>query len=482
MRYIKNATLLMLLVAIVGGVPGTASAHRAAAEVTTSPTDSVTYQSTITHDGHVVDPAITLPLTERWSVPAENPSYPIVAQGLVVVTTTNSAAGYGTTRIRAFDQATGSEVWAHDLSGSFAWSNAAYDDGQVFVVNFDGFLRAYDAATGAESWSEQLPSQSAFSSAPTASDGVVYIGGSGGGGTLYAVDESNGDILWTRGVENGDDSSPALSADSVFVSYSCTQSYAFSRSDGAPIWHYAGACTGGGGRTVAYYRWHVYVRDIFSRPGNGVILGANSGQSLGSFSSTTIPAFSHRMAFFLENGTLRGRTLPDLSAVWSFAGDGHLSSAPLVVNGLVFAGSTSGRIYARRARSGQSVWHADVGAAIMHPDEQGVRQPLTGLGAGDGLIVVPAVDRLVAFGSARGQECATDGSRSCWRSSRPRSLRRRCVRPRCPGHLQTMSPIRSTPRMTVTSRTRPSHSLCRSDGVSPSGRPRTRSWRKAWSS
>ncbi|MDQ6797781.1 MAG: hypothetical protein M3011_07145 [Actinomycetota bacterium] len=42
----------------------------------------------------------------------------------------------------------------------------------------------------------------------------------------------------------------------------------------------------------------------------------------------------------------------------------------------------------------------NVGAGILAPDEHNVSEPLTGLGAGQGLVVVPATDLLVAYGSA----------------------------------------------------------------------------------
>jgi hypothetical protein len=46
-----------------------------------------------------------------------------------------------------------------------------------------------------------------------------------------------------------------------------------------------------------------------------------------------------------------------------------------------------------------TVWSTNVGAAIPGPDEATVSQPLTGLGAGQGLLVVPAGNRLAAYGS-----------------------------------------------------------------------------------
>ncbi|MFL5737777.1 MAG: PQQ-binding-like beta-propeller repeat protein [Actinomycetota bacterium] len=392
MRHITNAIALMLLIVIVGSAQGTASAHRARAFVTTSPTDSVTYQSTISHDGHVVDPTITLPLVQRWTVSLTHPSYPIIAQGLVIVTSYDATTG-SSSHLSAFDSSMGTEVWSDDISGRYGWAAATYDNGFVFVVNFDGVLRAVNAADGTTLWVVQLPGQYAFSAAPNADSGVVYLAGSGIGGTLYAVDETNGDVLWTRSVENGDDSSPALSDNSVFVSYACSYSYGFARVSGAPIWQTSGSCVGGGGSTAPYSRGRVYVRNGESAGGGGLVLGAGFGREWGTFSSSTLPAFAHGMGLFLHSGSLLGKTLPDLTTAWSFDGPRDLSTPPLVVNGWVFVGSRSGRVYGRRATSGHGVWHADIGARIS-------ASPTTGLGAGGGLLVVPAADRLVAFGSA----------------------------------------------------------------------------------
>ena len=65
----------------------------------------------------------------------------------------------------------------------------------------------------------------------------------------------------------------------------------------------------------------------------------------------------------------------------------------------VYVGSSSGELYGLNVTSGSVVWSTNVGAAISAPDEQNVAQPLTGLGAGRGLLVVPAGDTLVAESS-----------------------------------------------------------------------------------
>jgi hypothetical protein len=55
-------------------------------------------------------------------------------------------------------------------------------------------------------------------------------------------------------------------------------------------------------------------------------------------------------------------------------------------------------LYALDLTDGAVAWSANVGAGIPAPDEQNVSQPLTGLAAGEGLLVVPAGNLLVAYG------------------------------------------------------------------------------------
>jgi outer membrane protein assembly factor BamB len=102
---------------------------------------------------------------------------------------------------------------------------------------------------------------------------------------------------------------------------------------------------------------------------------------------------------FERSDVLEARRLPFGDALWTFTGDGGLSSAPIVTGRYVSVGTTSGTLYAVDRRSGQAVWLDHVGASITPPDEQNVSQPLTGLAAASGLLVVPASNRLVAYRS-----------------------------------------------------------------------------------
>jgi len=365
------------------------------------PDKSVTWQNNPTHDGF--DPASPLvtPLTLKWTRDlsgsgVQSISYPLIAQGLVFVTTTTEN-NYGA-KLMALNENTGATVWSANVGGTYYFADAAYDSGKIFVVNFDGLMRAFDAATGTLLWSINLPGQYAFTSAPTAVNGVVFEGGAGSGGTVYAVDETNGAVLWTMPVENGDSSSPAVTLGSVFVSYACPQAYAFNAVTGQLLWHRSSCCEGGGGATPVVHAAQVYVRDSFCTPGtNGLVLNANTGGLIRGFNSDLPPAFIGNVALFFQGGTLRGVNAQNGQVLWSFAGDGDLTSAPLVVNQTIYIGSNSGTLYGLNA-SGHQIWSTNVGAPIPFSGE-GSATVTTGLGAGDRLLVVPTASTVVCYGN-----------------------------------------------------------------------------------
>ncbi|MEA2207372.1 MAG: hypothetical protein QOE77_4148, partial [Blastocatellia bacterium] len=173
---------------------------------------AVAYQGDVAHDGNVQNSGVQLPLSVRWVHHFFGVTgYAVIADGLVFVPETQINAGF-TKRVYALDATTGDVVWSVPIDGSFGVFGIAYDGGQLFVVDGDGLVRALDGATGEENWAEQMPGQSSFSAPPTADGGILYVGGAGSGGTLYAVDESDGSVQWSASVANGDNSSPALSA------------------------------------------------------------------------------------------------------------------------------------------------------------------------------------------------------------------------------------------------------------------------------
>jgi len=380
--------------AALGGFSASASVHIFVPNPSPTPplSQSVAYQIDYAHAGRATmgSSGPTLPPTATWSTTLNGLiSYPIIAGGLVFVTTSINSSGamYGTS-LYALDETTGSIKWGPvSLPGNYAWSGLTYDHGTLFALTGDGVLHAFDPATGTPGWSVAFPGSSA-TAPPTAVNGVVYAESNG----LVAVDESNGGILWSANGAGGDISSPTVSADGVFVSHPC-QVFKLDPLVGTTLWHYDGGCVGGGGKTSVYANNQLFVRD----PPNDQIFDAATGNQLGTFQSGPVPAFSSSTGFFLANGTLSAIDQSTHNVLWTFAGDGSLISAPIVIDSAVIIGSSTGTVYALNGSSGSVLWSASAGAGINGPDEQNLSQPLTGFGAGEGYLVVPAGNVLTAW-------------------------------------------------------------------------------------
>jgi outer membrane protein assembly factor BamB len=375
---------------------------------------AVAYQMDAAHDGNVTfKKGFSPPLTRLWMRDLGHAtSYPLIVNGMIFVT---KAANHVTgTVLVALDEKTGETVWEAEVPGEYYWSAAAYDKGRIFVLTFNGVLNAFTAdRTGTLLWSVQMPNQFDFTSPPTAYKGTVFVGGAGVGGTLYAVDESTGAIEWTNSVENGEESSPAVGDNGVYVTYPC-QYYKFDPASGRQIWDTSGSCEGGGGSTPVYFQDRVLARDLV---GGLDILDANTGRITATASAVYAPAaytdaqgVSYLFAL-VKGGQLQGCSLDTGDVLWTFSAK-NLVTAPIVVNGMVIEGAKNGDLYFLDPKSGAELWSTNIGAHISAPNENTVYQPLTGLGAGENILVIPAGGTIVAY-------AATDGASDAAALSRP---------------------------------------------------------------
>ncbi len=361
------------------------------------------YQINETHTGSINVPNLTPPLKQKWSVNfGQDMSYPLIVDGKVFVTVRHASV-YGTT-LYALNAVDGTTLWQYELGGPYYWSALCYENGRVFALIGDGLLRAFDGASGALIWSRQLPGQYSFNAPPTVFQGVVYAGGAGNGGTVYAVSADTGNVLWTAPLSNAGTSSQAVTTEGVYLSYTCINVYKLNPASGSVVWRNYVACGSGNGRVPVLYNNRVYVRS----PGSNTdwIYNSQTGGIFDTFMSKSAPAFSGSKGFFLNGprtfgsyGTLEGRDINSNLVLWSFTGDGFLQSSMLVVNDYVYVGSNSGKLYAVNASNGAPVWSTTVGTTIPYVDELNSSQPLTGFAAGEGILVVPTRTTLVAYES-----------------------------------------------------------------------------------
>ena len=359
--------------------------------------DSATaYQLDSIHDGHLVGGSEAPGAPQKWARDlGGNVSYPIIVKGHVFVTVAKTS-GYGTV-LHALDPQTGQDQWTADLGGTYWQSSLTYGQGMLFALTYDGALTAFNPTSGAVIWNVQLPGQYMFTAPPTYSaDGALYVSGAGSGGTLYKINLSTGAVDWTQSVMNGDSSSPAVTDSGVFVGYACQQDYSFDPAAGTPLWHHSTGCEGGGGATPTVGGGAVWFNDavlgpIALDPATGAVSTAK-----GPATWSANPAFDAKHGFFMVNGVLTSQNNDSDTPRWTFSGDGQLTGSPLVVHGYVYIGSASGKVFAVNETTGALAWTGDAGAPIGANQSSG---PITALGAGQGLVVVPASTRLVAYGN-----------------------------------------------------------------------------------
>lgn len=356
------------------------------------------FQVNTAHTGSITSPGLAPPLRQKWSINFGNfISYPIIADGRVFVTVKHGGPFYDS-RVYAIDAANGAIVWSFNLVGESLWSALTYENGRLFASTREGGLRCFDAATGTVIWTKSVGGP--FMAPPTAFQGVVYLSGKG---YVWAFSEDTGNFLWKTPVNNSDASSPVVTDEAVYVSYTCPDVYKLNRATGAQIWSYSAGCSGAGGKTAVLHNGRLYVRDAVS----DYLFDSQTGSVLGTFSSPVenAPTFSGNMGFFLHGAprfgqlaTLEGRDQSNNNAlVWSFTGDGYLQSGLLVVNNILYVGSDRGKLYGLDTATGQVVWSTTAGNSIPYVDEHNGSRPTAGLAAAEGLLVIPTDTTLVAY-------------------------------------------------------------------------------------
>jgi outer membrane protein assembly factor BamB len=361
-----------------------------------TPPEATAYQITVDHAGATsAGGALALQPKPLWKVTLPGLiSYPLIAGGTVFVTVLPlPLAPPNTTALYALDAKTGASRWGPvPLVTGSNWSTAAYEAGQLYVLTNDGTLSSFDAASGAPGWSVSLGSFN-FTAPPTASNGLIYVSANG---TLQAINAADGTLSWSVGVNNGDTSSPAVGPAAIYAGYACPHIYGISFG-GTEQWEYPAhsLCTGGGGATVAYGGAS---NRVFARDANaGYVLNASDGSLVSQFTSGRIPAVTATQEFVVYYGVLSALDQASGNVQWSFSADPELSSAAIVIDNSVIVGSVTGMLYAFNADTGTLNWQVQTGSQINPPNEGGFSEPLTGLAAGDGILVVPADTSLIAY-------------------------------------------------------------------------------------
>ncbi len=330
--------------------------------------------------------------TPTWTVNLGAPvSYPLIANGMVFVTTANPDGSYGN-RLFGLSAQTGAVVWGPiAIPGIYFGAGLTYENGRVFVLMSDGAIRAFSASNGAALWTTQLPGYW-YDGLPNAYGGTVFVTGNGG---LSALDETSGAILWTTTSGGTTDwISPAVSSAGAYIQdgYSCNAG-AYDPVTGDTLWQSTSACDWPWGHTPV-------VKDgtFFGRTGGSLnLFDAATGSFRVQLGSDRAPSVTATAVIALNAGTLSSTLLSDRVQTWTFTGDGHLNTAPVVVNDTVFVGSETGNVYGLDLYTGAQVWMGASPLPIVADSENGGPRPPSGPAAGEDLLIFLAENSLIAW-------------------------------------------------------------------------------------
>jgi eukaryotic-like serine/threonine-protein kinase len=359
----KSGFILLLLVVAVG--PPSKLANSAPRDAATAPTPRPTpaaanwFRFRFDQRNHGYNPHETIlnasnvgNLRQLWRIQVGSPVYSSAAQwrGTVYWAQFNT--------LYALRPDTGQVVWTAPLC-CVNYSAVAVKDGVVYVS--DNYVRAFDAITGAALWATPLAGSS-----PNVDGGKVFVGGLDH--NVYALDASDGHILWS--VLTGDevDSSPAVYRGVVYVGSYDHQVYALDEQTGNVIWTastgdlvYSSPAVAEGRVYVGSHDNYVYAFDAATGALKWKVL---TGGDYGVWSS---PSVAYGRVYV-------GATIPDSSlyaldpetgnTLWKFTTGSTVFGSPAIANGIVYIGSVDSNVYALDAYTGQLLWSASVGAFI----------------------------------------------------------------------------------------------------------------------
>jgi len=238
-------------------------------------------------------------------------SSPVVRDGLVFI----GSNGGGVT---AFNEGTGSVVWNFG-QGIKICSTPAVADGKVFAVGLGPReVYALDEFTGELVWSRDVSaiSDGSFFSSPAVADGKVFVGltGIGGpwGGTVVALNENDGQLVWSQQLGDSVFSSPAVAYGSVFIGCMDHKIYALNEANGALEWTYT--------------------------TGDEIELSS--------------PAVADGKVFVgSDDHNVYALDAATGTKMWNYATGGGVWSSPAIADGAVYVGSMGGKVYAFGARA-----------------------------------------------------------------------------------------------------------------------------------
>lgn len=315
---------------------------------------------------------------------------PVVAAGRVYTVDT-------TATLRAFNAATGSQVWSTRIgdpkeiaggrsfwngeftgnSGALFGGGVSYDNGRVYATNGLGDAAAFDAATGAQIW--RVRPGGPLRGAPTIANDNVYVVSQDN--QLYALNPADGSLRWSgvgtlerAGVFGS--ASPASAQGTVVAGFSSGELTAYRYENGRVLWQEA-------------------------------LTRTSVSTSVGSLSDIDAEPVIHegRVYAIGQGGRMVAVDLVSGQRVWEINVAGI--ATPAVAGDWIFVVTDDAQLLAIQRATGRVRWKTQLN---RYRDEEDKEGPLSWVGpvlAGDRLILANSAGHIVNVSPADGSVLST---------------------------------------------------------------------------
>lgn len=358
------------------------------------------------HDGaHPKSVAGKATLEPAWVTDLDGPdeygqvSAPLIVGGRVFVA--HHPQSSSSSRLVSLDAVSGAVKWEVDassipeLAGGADFSTPAYDGGRVYVSALSLTL-AFDADDGTHLWTHTSSTNSmGLSGPPTAMGGRVYVSAESDG--TAALDGATGAVLWRQPVASSRQTTPAVTADGVYVTSECI-TRRLRPSDGEVVWERRSSCDRDAFPVVTPS--HVFTRHGADRTSSDVLTTLR-GERAYTHVSQYAPAVGDGRAYYGGSGTIYAADERTGQRLWRYEQGAYVRHDPILVNGTLYViAGLHGQlteVHAIDPKNGLRLWHTQLSSA----DDFGgsYDNGLGELAAGEGMLVASSGGAVHAYRS-----------------------------------------------------------------------------------
>lgn len=234
------------------------------------------------------------------------------------------------------------------------WPMFSHDPGHT------GYSTSKAPNTNNTRWTFEVNTQ--WITGPSVANGRMFSGAANG--KVYALNESNGALLWTYATA-GPTTIPAINGGAVFAPSNDNTLYALNESTGALMWSFA---LGGDVLPPVVVDGMVFTGTGRSWEVNGRLYALNktNGNLIWNYSSSDgfcSPAVADSMVFSADCDGGRIYAFDEFtgSIRWTYTIGTYVDDAPSVANGVVYIAAWNGLLYALNATTGSLLWTSAAG-------------------------------------------------------------------------------------------------------------------------